>query len=114
VAQKITALANVDTHTYSSIDSIRIEFNSTADSLYLAYRHAIGNVNAETGRLNQTIDTLERLSLPTGKYKKQLSELIRVKQKAEEWLNEKLNALKAKTAGKLSALDLPPESRGHC
>lgn len=110
LAQRIS-LKNADTLTYSSVDSISNEFNVTADSLHFEYRHAIAEADAETDKIDQTIDSLERLELPTRKYKNELATLSRSKEKAETKFNEKLNALKSKTIARLNTLELSPEHK---
>lgn len=102
-------LANTNLATHSRFDSIRSKFSVSADSLHGQYRNMIADFNAETKRINQTIDSLERLKLPTKKYEKKLGKLSNSKRKAEARFNEKLDALKGKTTDKLNALDLPPE-----
>lgn len=76
-------LANANLVTYSRFDSIRAKFNVSADSFHGQYRNMIADFNAETKRINQTIDSLERLTLPTKKYEKKLGELSNSKRKAE-------------------------------
>jgi hypothetical protein len=60
-------------------------------------------------KLKGKIDSLQSLRLPTNKYTSKLDSLNQLRQNAQQKYNGKLEALKAKTTGKLNNLDLPPE-----
>jgi hypothetical protein len=91
------------------VDSIRTAFNAEADSLKTQYQDAIGKIDQTTGKLNSTIDSLQHLNLPTSKHKQKLDSLGNLKEKTTQQFTSKAEALKAKTTGKLNALDLPPQ-----
>lgn len=94
---------------YSKIDSIRIAFNQEADSLETQYKQEISKIDRRANKLNNRIDSLSNLQLPSTKYTKSLDSLGRVRQKLEEKFTSRLSELKTKTTGKLNSLDLPPE-----
>lgn len=93
---------------YRKVDSIKTEFNSKAQSLKHGYDSATGKVDASRARINATIDSLENLKLPTGKYTRKLDSLNNLKKDIDSKFNTKLADLKSNTTGKLNALDLPP------
>lgn len=90
-------------------NSIRSNFNSQVDSIRSAYKEALTTIDSETSKVNKKIDTLQRLNLPTRKYKRKLERLDEFRQKTEAQFTKKLEVLKAKTIDKLTSLDLPPE-----
>lgn len=94
---------------FQKIDSIRLDFNNTADSIKVQYENEVSKIEAQVNKLNTGIDSLQRLNLPTGKYAKSLDSLNQLRQNTDAKFTSKLNALKAKTTGKLNALDLPSE-----
>lgn len=94
---------------FTKIDSIRTTFNRSADSIQTEYHNAVAAIDAETGKINKAIDSLQNLQLPTRKLTRKLKALDDSRMKIQEKFGGKLDALKAKTSGKLSALDLPPE-----
>jgi hypothetical protein len=94
---------------FHKVDSIRNEFNEKADSLKNGYEHAVSKIDVASGKINHIIDSLQHLNLPTGKYTKKLDSLNQVRQQTTAKFISKADALKAKTTGKLNALDLPPQ-----
>ncbi len=94
---------------YKKIDSVRASFNLKADSIQTEYQHALAKIDAQTNRLNHRVDSLTRLNVPTSKYTRGLDSLNQLRQRIEAKFTSRLNQLKAKTTGKLNALDLPPE-----
>ena len=94
---------------FYKIDSLRNGFNLAADTIHTKYQETIVKVDAETNQLNGTIDSLNRLQLPTERYTKRLDSLNSLRKTTESKFTSRLNALKAKTTDKLNALDLPPE-----
>jgi hypothetical protein len=94
---------------FHKVDSIRNEFNKKADSLKNGYEHAVSKIDAASGKVNHTIDSLQNLNLPTGKYTRKLDSLNQIRQQTTAKFTSKADALKAKTTGKLNALDLPPQ-----
>ena len=94
---------------YNKVNAIRHEFNEKADSLKNEYQTAISKIDKQTHKINNTIDSLEHLKLPTGKYTGKLDSLNQIRQKKTAEITSKVDALKAKTTGKLKGLDLPPQ-----
>jgi hypothetical protein len=94
---------------FHKVDSIRNEFNEKADSLKNGFENAVSKIDAASVRVNHTIDSLQNLNLPTKKYSRKLDSLSQVRQQTTAKFSSKADALKAKTTGKLNALDLPPQ-----
>jgi hypothetical protein len=94
---------------FHKVDSIRNEFNEKGDSLKNGYEQTVSKIDAASGKVNRTIDSLRNLNLPTGKYTRKLDSLNQVRQETKAKFTSKADALKAKTTGKLNALDLPPQ-----
>ena len=107
--KKLTQLPDSLLPSLYKLDSIRNDFNNTADSIKTQYQNAVSKIDAKANKLNNSIDSLQRLNLPTGKYTKRLDSLNQLSQSTAVKFTSRLNALKAKTTGKLNALDLPPE-----
>lgn len=98
-----------DSLTFQRIDSIRNEFNLTADSIKSQYQNSVSEIDAERKRIYNSIDSLNHFSLPAAKYTKSLDSLNQRNQTIERQFSSKLDALKSKTTGKLNSLDLPPK-----
>lgn len=81
------------------------------DSIREEYDRTVSKIDAQTDKLNQSIDSLQRLELPTERYTKRVDRLKTLRQTTESKLTSRLNALKAKTTDKLNTLDLPPSTR---
>lgn len=91
---------------FQKMDSIRNEFNTEADSLRTQYQQAPAQ------KLSNKIDSFQRLDLPAGRDTAKLDSLNQERQNITTKFSAKLDGLKAKTTGKLNALDLPPEYKG--
>lgn len=94
---------------YHKIDSIKTDFNAKARSLKNSYDSTIAKIDTPRAKINSSIDSLQRLQLPTDKYTRKLDSLANLKTQAESKFNSNLADLKSKTTGKLNALDLPPQ-----
>ncbi len=94
---------------YHEVEEIRQEFNNTTDSLKGAYEKTLGKINAEIASVNQTIDSLTALRLPTEKYTARIDSLTGTLRETQNRFTSKLGELKAKTVGKFNSLDLPAE-----
>jgi hypothetical protein len=94
---------------FHKVDSIRNKFNTQADSLRNQYEQAIAKIDGPAQKLTGKIDSLQSLSLPTGKYTKKLDSLNQLRQDTQARFTSKLDALKSKTNGKLHELDLPSQ-----
>jgi hypothetical protein len=57
---------------YQKIDSIRLNFNDTADSIKTQYQNALSEIDAQTNKVQSGIDSVQRLRLLEGKYAKSL------------------------------------------
>jgi hypothetical protein len=107
--QKLPQLPDSLLPSFQKVDSIRNSFNLGADSIKNEYQSAIAKIDARKNKINQSIDSLQRLNLPTGKYTGELDSLNQARQNTTSKFTSKLDELKAKTTGKLNALDLPPQ-----
>lgn len=107
--QKLPQLPDSLMPSFHKVDSIRTSFNKNADSLRNEYQSAIGKIDTQKNKINGTIDSLQRLNLPTGKYTAKLDSLNKVRESTTSKFTGKLDDLKSKTTGKLNALDLPPQ-----
>jgi hypothetical protein len=97
---------------FQKADSIRHQFNTSADSIRNEYQRALAKINSPAQKLQQKIDSLQSLRLPANKFTSKFDSLNQAKQNLQQKANSKLDALKAKTTGKLNALDLPEEYKG--
>jgi hypothetical protein len=97
---------------YRKVDSIRNDFTQKAQSLKHSYDSSTAKIDASRLKINSTIDSLENLKLPTGKYTRKLDSLANLQKESEAKVNSRLADLKSKTTDKLNALDLPPEYKG--
>jgi hypothetical protein len=94
---------------YYEIDSIRHNFNLAADSLRAHYKNAVSKIDGKTRRLNKSVDSLAKLNLPIRVDTGKVDSLNQLRRSTENEFTSRLQALKARTIGKLDALDLPPE-----
>lgn len=94
---------------YRKMDTIRMEFNQEAQNLTIEYQTSISEIDRQANDIDNAIDSLERLDLPTDRYSRKADSLNHVRQQMNTRLTAKANALKAKTTGKIKNLDLPPE-----
>jgi Cu/Ag efflux protein CusF len=109
LSQELLPLPDTLLPSFQKIDSIRSAFNLAADSLQTNYQKAISSIDTKTRRITVTLDSLQRLNLPTSKHTKALDSLSALRYSTVSKLTSKLDSLKSKTVGKINALDLPPE-----
>jgi hypothetical protein len=109
IHQNLISLPDSLPPSLQKIDSIRHTFALTADSIQSKYQETVAAINTRTNDLNRTIDSLNHLDLPTAKYTHTLDSLHQLHVSTTTKLKSKLDSLKAKTIGKLTALELPPE-----
>jgi hypothetical protein len=93
------------------LDSMHSEFVLEADRMQQKYQQTIAEVEARTERVNTSLDSLQKLDLPTGKYTRKLDSLQQLRNNFESKYKSRFDSLKAKTIGRLQSLDLPPEYR---
>ena len=105
--QQLPQLPDTLLPSFQKLDSIRSEFTLEADSIQQKYKRAVAEIETTTQTVNHTLDSLQKLDLPAGKYTRKLDSLHRVKNKFESKYRSRLDSLKAKTIGRLQSLDLP-------
>lgn len=96
---------------YNEIDSIRNDFNHSADSLQDQYNDIIAKIDTLAAPLKHTIDSLARLDLPSNRACKTLDSLNRARESITSRYASRLNALKSEAMQKLNSLSPPPEHR---
>ena len=82
---------------YNKLNFIRNDFNQKADSVENEYQKTISKIDAQTNKINGSIDSLQNLKLPVNRYTKKLDSLNQVRQKKMAEITSKVDALKAKT-----------------
>ena len=95
--------------TFQRLDSISNKFTLEADSTQQTYRHAVAEIQSKTRTVNNTIDSLAKLNLPSGNYTRKADSLQRLKNSFESNYKSRFDSLKSKTIRRLQSLDLPPE-----
>src|SRR5688500_16907867 len=109
--KKVAHLPDSLVPSFHKIDSIRNQLNLAADSIQTEYENTVSRIDAQTKKLNQSIDSLRDLNLPATTFTKRLDSLNQIVQSIQKKFNSKLNVLKTKTIDKVKAIDLPPECR---
>ena len=94
---------------YGRIDSIRLAFNNSADSIKTQYQNELSAIDGQRSKMDSSIDSIQRLGLGGGKYTKTLDSLDQLRSRTHSRFSSRLDGLKAKTIGKLDALALPAE-----
>lgn len=94
-------------------EAIRNDFQTKTDSLQRAYQQPINQLNERKASLQQKIDSLNRLSLPTDTYTSQLDSVSRLSTAKTAELTQKVNALKDKATKSLKDLQIPTELQGQ-
>ena len=94
---------------YESIDSIRNKFTLESDSMQQSYQKTVALIESKARTVNNTIDSLQRLDLPSGKYTRKLDSLQRLNDDLQSEYKSRFDSLKTKTIGRLQSLDLPTE-----
>jgi hypothetical protein len=97
---------------WQSVESIRNDFNSKADSLTNSYRQSVGVIDRQTGKMQHQIDSLNSLKVPNNSVTHKLDSLNQTRQKIEADFSEKVGQLKSKTIGKLDKIEMTPEMKG--
>ncbi|MFN7654911.1 MAG: hypothetical protein ACK5PC_16840 [Cyclobacteriaceae bacterium] len=94
-------------------EAIRNDFQTKTDSLQRAYQQPINQLNERKASLQQKIDSLHRLQLPTDKYTSKLDSVNRLSTAKTAELMQKVDALKDKATKNLKDLQLPAELQGQ-
>jgi len=97
---------------WQKIDSIRNNFNQEANQLKGKYDQSIATIDQKAALLNDKIDSLQSLKLPTGKFSAKLDSLNQLRQKTVADLNSKIENLKSRTVGKLDKIEMTPGMEG--
>lgn len=91
------------------VDSIQTNFYLRTDSLRTAYSNKLESLNFSTLSLQNRLDSLTSLHLPTSKITHLLDSINQLKQKTIAGMSEKLQSLKNETTSRLKELNVPPE-----
>ena len=75
IQQNLQPLPDTLLPSFHTIDSIRNDFNLAVDTIQSEYEGAVSKIDAQARKLNQTIDSLQRLDLPTNRYTHRLDSL---------------------------------------
>lgn len=109
IDQRVSSRGDTGLPSLQKIDSIRNDFNVAAHTLQRQYQNAITKIDGDISKLNQSMDSLRQLDLRRNRYTKSLDSLKHLRQTTKSRFTSRFNDLKAKTSGKLDALDVPPE-----
>ncbi|MCC6836229.1 MAG: hypothetical protein IT213_14675 [Cytophagales bacterium] len=93
-------------------DSITLAFQSKADSIQHSYQQKLNKINAARNKLQQKIDSLNNLKLPTEKLTKQVDSLNQLQTQKLSEVTTKVNNLKTKATKSLDEINLPQELQG--
>ncbi|MFN8889481.1 MAG: hypothetical protein ACK5WF_18630, partial [Cyclobacteriaceae bacterium] len=94
-------------------EAIRNDFQTKTDSLQRVYQQPINQLNERKASLQQKIDSLNRLNLPTDKYTSKLDSVSRLSTAKTAELTQKVNTLKDKATKSLKDLQMPSELQGQ-
>jgi hypothetical protein len=98
--------------TWNKVDSIRNGFNSEAQKIQASYQNSLAQISQYEIKLRTSVDSLQRLNLPTGKVSRKLDSLNTLRQNKIGEVNGKINDLKSKTLGKLDKIEMTPGMEG--
>lgn len=90
-------------------DSIRTRFQSSVDSLQDSYTSSLSKIDVQRNALQQKIDSLQNLKLPTDKLTHKMDSLANLRPKELEKMTQKMEALKSKATQSLNEVNLPPQ-----
>ena len=105
-------VAQYDSMMHQSVqraDSITRHFQSKADSLQQAYTEKWNAIAKQRSRLQQKIDSMTNLQLPTGKLNSKLDSLQQLQQKTIGAWREEVTELKSKVTSGFREVTLPPQ-----
>jgi hypothetical protein len=91
------------------LDSIQNTFYRESDSLKVAFKRKLSNLDSSRAPLQFKVDSLKNLQLPTEKHTHHLDSINQQQEKLVASLNQKMDDLKSKTVGRIMELNLPPE-----
>lgn len=91
------------------IDSLQNNFHQQTDSIQNVYHEKLSVLESVSSKFQRKIDSLKSFNLPTEKYTHKLDSVANLQQQTIAKAEQKIQALKEKTTGKLKSLDLPPE-----
>jgi len=91
------------------LDSVQSSFYQSSNSLKYAYQSNLNKLNSVHSGLQNKLDSLSELQLPTLKIKHVLDSINQLREKTIASLKEKLQSIKDKTTGRIKELNLPPE-----
>ncbi|MBN8653033.1 MAG: hypothetical protein J0L67_16495 [Cytophagales bacterium] len=100
------------TNKIKKADSLALGFQSKADSLHNSYQQQLNSINATRNRLQQKIDSLNNLKVPTQKLTQQLDSLNQLQTQKLNEVTTKINNLKTKATKSLDEINLPQELQG--
>lgn len=88
-------------------DSVTTAFQAKADSIHTVYKSQLDKINATRTTLQQKIDSLNNLKIPTGKLTYQLDSLTRLQTQVVGEVNTKLTDLRSRATKTLDEITLP-------
>lgn len=93
-------------------DSVTSAFQSRADSVKADYQKQISTINNARTKVQQKIDSLNKLQIPTQRLTQQLDSLNHLQTEKLQVATTKINNLKTKVTQSLNAIQLPTELQG--
>lgn len=91
------------------LDSAERAFYLKADALKNIHQSKLASIDSSQQQVEQTIDSLQRLQLPTEKYTHKFDSISQERTKTVQSLDSKMESLKQKTTEGIQELGLPPE-----
>lgn len=95
--------------TWLKVDSVRTSFNQSSDSLKVEYQSSITKVDSQIKGIQQQMDSLNNLNLPSNKLSQRLESLNQQRKALDKDFNSKTSQLKSKTTDKLDKIEMTPE-----
>lgn len=93
-------------------DSVAIAFQSKTDSIYTAYNSQLDKINAARNKMQQGIDSLNNLKIPTEGITRQLDSLSSIQNQLISEINSKVSELKSRATKELDEINLPEPLQG--
>ncbi|MBT1701935.1 hypothetical protein [Chryseosolibacter indicus] len=94
--------------TWLKVDSIRVGFNHSSDSLRGEYQQLIAPIDSKINKVQHKIDSLNKLGMPANALTQKLDSLDQKRKALKNDLDQKTSSLKTKTIGKLDKVEMTP------
>lgn len=91
------------------VDSVQSAFYKSVDSLHSVYQKPLQSLDAESAKLQHTIDSLQSFNLPTNKFTRKLDSIQNLRTQQITKLNGSMDELKSKAMKPLKQITLPPQ-----